>query len=305
MALLNSCTKLYKITNEKEIHIGFQYHNGLNIDHNQFNYSGSCVSGGLYFTTAEHISDFFEYGCWLREVKLPFDNPKIKYVQDPDCNKWRANMIILETRYPLFTVSTLRMLYKENNEFDKLWINHFKHVKYSLQYLYKMWKSVYKLDDKKEVYLLALLMIIKNVENCEYRNFFGIANNYCRELDEIYTGKYSDIIDNQDLLTVINHCSARGTRDLIERVIDKIFNGNDYILAINQLNFKNVKTVTHQYPLNKSVVRWCFEKYSPTQITDLYVQHFGNISYQQKLDLDTVKQIILGIKQKSYNNDIN
>ena len=40
---------LYRITNEEEIHNGFQYKTGLNTDHIEFSPKGVCSSGGLYF----------------------------------------------------------------------------------------------------------------------------------------------------------------------------------------------------------------------------------------------------------------
>ena len=41
----------YKFTNNKEIHYGYQYVDGLNIDTNEFNIEGGeCSKGGLYFT---------------------------------------------------------------------------------------------------------------------------------------------------------------------------------------------------------------------------------------------------------------
>jgi hypothetical protein len=84
----------FKITNAKENHNGFQYVDGLNILDKEFQEEGSCVEGGLYFTDVQHIFDFLDYGIYLREIILPFNDPNFKCVKDKT-NKWRANMMIL------------------------------------------------------------------------------------------------------------------------------------------------------------------------------------------------------------------
>src|SRR4051812_28031688 len=88
-------TTFYKVTNEPECHRGFQYQDGLNILKQPFNASSAtCVSGGLYFTTKDHLPAFFTYGKWIRKVTLPVDDPDFLVVAD-HMNKWRANKIIL------------------------------------------------------------------------------------------------------------------------------------------------------------------------------------------------------------------
>ena len=97
----------WKITNEEENHHGFQYKNGLNVDTQKFQKSGTCVKGGLYFTDSENIYNFFNYGVWLREVFVPYD---AKMVLDPgtDTKKYRANKLYLGNRYPLYDIRTLK-----------------------------------------------------------------------------------------------------------------------------------------------------------------------------------------------------
>ena len=50
----------YKITNKKECHNDFQYVDGLNVLDKPFEVEGSCVVGGLYFTTAKYIFNFLD-----------------------------------------------------------------------------------------------------------------------------------------------------------------------------------------------------------------------------------------------------
>src|ERR1700728_200992 len=95
----------FKITNQDETHYGHKYHTGLNILSGIFQETGSCVSGGLYYTDLEHVTEFFSYGIYLREVFLPESDPDFICVKDGS-NKWRANKIILGERYSLFDLDT-------------------------------------------------------------------------------------------------------------------------------------------------------------------------------------------------------
>ena len=102
----------FKITNTNENHHGFQYVDGLNILNEEFNdnATASCCPGGLYFTNIQNIFKFLDYGIYLREIILPIDNPDFRLVKDPDGDKWRANMIILGTRYDLYSVDAFKYL---------------------------------------------------------------------------------------------------------------------------------------------------------------------------------------------------
>src|SRR5437870_4621249 len=100
----------FKITNKEENHHGFQYKSGLNILEDEFAETGSCVKGGLYFTSVEHIFNYLDYGIYLREVFLPEDDPTFKMVKDPEGNKWRANKIILGNRFLLSDVNTFNLV---------------------------------------------------------------------------------------------------------------------------------------------------------------------------------------------------
>jgi len=117
----------YKITNKEENHHGFQYEDGLNVLTDEFKEQGSCVAGGLYFTNEKYIFRFFNFGIYLREIFLPTDNPKFKMVQDPDADKWRANMIILGKRHKLANIETIKFLIDNgadihfNNEYLLQW----------------------------------------------------------------------------------------------------------------------------------------------------------------------------------------
>jgi predicted small metal-binding protein len=102
-----------KILKGKENHNGLQYHTGLVKDILPFEPEGSCVSGGIYFTTPKHICKFLGYGVWVREVTIP---NRARMVQDPEGDKWRANKVVLGTRKHLGKVDTWKWLIKNGTD---------------------------------------------------------------------------------------------------------------------------------------------------------------------------------------------
>jgi hypothetical protein len=90
---INKGKKFYKITNKEEKHLGFQYRDGLNIDIHEFNPTGECKKGGLYFTDFDNLVYYFGFGIWIREVILP-DDAQI-YVEN---KKYKADKFILKEK---------------------------------------------------------------------------------------------------------------------------------------------------------------------------------------------------------------
>lgn len=92
----------YKLTKKDENHFGFQYKTGLNVDTVPFNPKGSCLPGGLYFTTLNKlpiwISNDTEY---VREVEILDDS--LIYANWSSDNlksvtKFKADKFILKER---------------------------------------------------------------------------------------------------------------------------------------------------------------------------------------------------------------
>lgn len=106
----------YKITNKDENHHGYQYKDGLNILEEKFQKQGSCVPGGFYFTTIEHISKYLNFGCYLREIQLSQES---QVIQDPDGDKYRTDKIILGNKYKLSNVKTFEMLLERGMKIDE------------------------------------------------------------------------------------------------------------------------------------------------------------------------------------------
>jgi hypothetical protein len=83
-----------KVLKDDLIHYNFTYTLGLNIDPMPFNPSGSCESGGLYYTTIDNIAYYINVGTKLGFVSIPEDAQVYK---DPEGNdKWKADKIIID-----------------------------------------------------------------------------------------------------------------------------------------------------------------------------------------------------------------
>lgn len=52
---------LIKLTNESEVHNGFAFHTGENIDTVPFSPSGTCSPGGIYFCEMKNAPEYFHY----------------------------------------------------------------------------------------------------------------------------------------------------------------------------------------------------------------------------------------------------
>ena len=101
----------YKITNEEENHNGLQYKTGLNVDPLPWNPSGSCESGGIYFSR-EDILAFMHCGPWIRKINIPRET---EVYEDPDKpKKWKAHKVILGKRRKI-NASVIRELLEEGS----------------------------------------------------------------------------------------------------------------------------------------------------------------------------------------------
>ncbi len=77
-----------KILRNDMTHYNFTYKEGLNEDILPFNPSGSCEPGGLYFTTIDHIHEFFDCGDHIAFITLC---PDAVFYIDPEGNKFKTD----------------------------------------------------------------------------------------------------------------------------------------------------------------------------------------------------------------------
>jgi len=78
-------------------HHCFKYKEGLNVDYIQFNPTGNCKPGGLYYTDLIHMDYYSGFGTKLAYVEVPDD---AKTYQESNAvvdevMKWKSDRIIL------------------------------------------------------------------------------------------------------------------------------------------------------------------------------------------------------------------
>ena len=97
---------LIKLTNESEVHNGFAFHTGENIDTVPFSPSGTCSPGGIYFCEMKNAPEYFHYNGsamkFYRSVTLS-DDARV-YVED---KKMKADKVTLGERQEIFASADL------------------------------------------------------------------------------------------------------------------------------------------------------------------------------------------------------
>jgi hypothetical protein len=111
----------YKFLNDNFIHYNFTYKIGLNIDNEQFNPTGGCQKGGLYFCEESKCHMYcLIYGRYLAQINVP-DDAKVYIEKD----KFKADRLIIST------------IIHFDNVTDECWINLLQNDSRVLKYVMK------------------------------------------------------------------------------------------------------------------------------------------------------------------------
>lgn len=120
---MNRC---FKLCNEKCVHYGMHYKEGLNVDILPFNPKGQCQPGGLYYFTGKQILDYNAFvSCdkqhWIFDVEIP-DDAQVYH----ENWKSKADKLILKNkrRFYICDIVTLFDPYMIANDYSNL----FNHV---------------------------------------------------------------------------------------------------------------------------------------------------------------------------------
>lgn len=90
-----------KLTNKDEYHNGFQFKTGLNEDVVEFNPSGDCLSGGIYFC------EFYKIYKWIKYNQQRMVNLRVVTISDDaqvyeTCDKFKADKLILGPAFSIW-----------------------------------------------------------------------------------------------------------------------------------------------------------------------------------------------------------
>ena len=97
----------FRCTVADEVHNGYQWKDGLNVDPRQFSTKVECGPGGLYFTDLHHIDDWLGGARWVREVVPVLDKGEFARVQ---LVKWKAHAVTAGPRHDLDELGTWKYL---------------------------------------------------------------------------------------------------------------------------------------------------------------------------------------------------
>ena len=107
-------TEFYKVLHKDDIHFGFTYQHGLNVDHIPFNPSGECSVGGLHFTELDKVSYWIDRfkSVYIAKVTIP-SNASVYVEKD----KFKADRFVLDLDNKVL-IKDFHMW--ENEEFCKI-----------------------------------------------------------------------------------------------------------------------------------------------------------------------------------------
>lgn len=91
-------TKFYKFTYQKEVHYGFKFFTGLNVDTIPFRTDCNCCAGGFYFTAHDSMKYWMDGKTYKRSVTVP-DDAMVHFEKD----KLKADKIILGPKEPIIS----------------------------------------------------------------------------------------------------------------------------------------------------------------------------------------------------------
>ena len=170
--------KYYKIVSSDMTHHGFVYKEGLNIDTELFDEIPNC-GGGLFFSDAQNILSFVNYGNLIAEVEVP-DGTKIVQVED----KYKAHAIVLKNIRPIWTIDTFKYFIEEgiNIHADDDWALRYAAINGYLEvviYLIDKGANIHADDDWALIsaafngYLEVVRYLIDNGANIHARNDYA------------------------------------------------------------------------------------------------------------------------------------
>jgi hypothetical protein len=288
----------YKITNKDENHHGYKYKDGLNMLEGKFNenINDNCGKGGFYFTTAEYIHEFYDYGENLRVVELPLDNPNFKMVKLNQ--KFRANMIILKEKYNFNNLNDFKEIYKINTNYNcKI---------YNIEILEWLKNINYKFDENiiNEVSSYGYVDVLEWFKNSGYEFKFdeytiASASSYghVNILEWFKNSGYEFKYNNND---AINNASSHGHVNILEwfknfgyefkhnegAIVGASRHGHDHILEW----FKNSG---YEFKYNKQAII-----YASSNGHVNVLEWFKNSGYEFKYDENAINE---ALKNKRFN----
>ncbi len=177
----------YKLTKPNYTSRGYKYHQGLNIDPQDFKPDGWCSGGGFYFSKIEDLHQFINFGSYLTPILVPANTPVYHEVfEGPDSknqtlsyNKYKAPMVYTLPRINIDSPYAKQLLepYKifEYHKFKYSIGYNLSKIKINDYTIYYDNKPIHSYDKKYQPEILKTLIEI--ISNTGYKH--SLAYNYC------------------------------------------------------------------------------------------------------------------------------
>ncbi len=191
--LIDNQYKLYyKLTKPNYTSRGYKYHQGLNINPQDFKPEGWCSGGGFYFSKIEDLHQFVHFGSYLTPILVPANTPVYHEVYEgPDSesqtssyNKYKAPMVYTLPRINIDSPYAKQLLQSYKiSEYYKLKssiANNFLKIKADDYRICYSNKPIYTYDIKLQPEIFkTLIENINKSTNCMFNYCHG---NYLRYL---------------------------------------------------------------------------------------------------------------------------
>jgi len=270
----------FKLTKYENISKGFEYKPGLNVDTNEFNPTGCCSGGGLYFCNLENLHQFTGFGNYLTPIIIPKNTPVYQEIHSRTCNceilnhikfkapcvytlprfridnhkinnflsKSSSNNIIFKyfTFYNSINLNEL-MFFKKETFFMDFWNNEYCLSIQKINILQNNYISMTNICElkKKDKFILDWLINTGFPKQLQQKSFNPIKNL------NLNSEKYLKCYFDKEIKLFSKFRVVVAGSNILRYITDKTFRPNDIDLYINDNEF-NEFIKTNDFIINKS-----------------------------------------------------
>lgn len=193
---------------------GLTYHLGRNVDPVEFNPTGSCRPGGIYFTDAQHIRGFVNYGTVIAILE-----PVGQSYEDPQGGKWKAHEVnilrfVKATRKDILALPTdLAIplycgLFQVTSNVVANWVKLKDKSRFHafIEFVVKGWKQGWT-----SRYNYALIPYAATIPEAYRKDLAGMMAEYCHSDDVLLYLQYMTKANKKDMVEQLVHFGRGST----------------------------------------------------------------------------------------------
>lgn len=252
----------YKFLNNNLKHYEFEYKLGLNIDSKQFNPSGECSIGGLYFCDEASCYHHFDtYGTKLALIEIP--NDARVYVEE---NKFKADKIFITKIIDFRDV---------DNDF---WINIIHKNGYAIKYVKKQTPEICTLAVQQNGFALRFVQnqtassLLEIYIQAVQQNGYSII--HIREAASLipYEICYQAVKQNGLVLQFVKNRSILESKSLSKEIHTTAVQQNGLALQYVPFAYRTKKICDLAVKQNGLALQFVIDKYKTEELCSLAIQ---------------------------------